>query len=1064
MDPQLGPVAAATQPKSSIPRTSRIPLPRASVDNLKHFKSSNSTDGPNPGPASKPPTLRRPINYYTSQKRPAPSRKGNNTTSIAYSQLATSSKDGIFKKPTARPTSHDCPVPSIFAGDNLSTSSVNDGSHTSNDQQALEALSDSVITTEEDVFQLRSAVSDMRADKRRPRPSLSDRTIETLSQIPPSPASGRRKSNFFSAESPMSIPARSLANRSSNPTLSLGPNISRSSIPSKRPPSPSKRPPVPPLPQTLTVTAFEAARPSTLKVRPCDSARPKAWADPPSVTKHIARGDSISTTKAKAFPGHSLENSKLVLHRGSKTLINRPRQSRPSFTSIFKRPPETPSLTGTLDVLKTAQTPNASHSRAQKGESFSSSTSSSIASVGCSAGSAISPCTEPDLTEDTVKVLKSSAALREIIVKAKAAQRSAQSSTAPPLTAGEPRVAPAVDTFLLPPHDSDNQKALLHRRLASARLDGNLNIAALELQQIPDEVMKMYDFDPSSNTSWAETVDMVKFVAADNELTEIREDAFPDCTYTECMEDEKANQFGGLKTLDLHGNMLRTIPIGIRRLERLYSLNLSNNALCMDVFKVICQIDTLVDLHVAGNQIEGALPAEICRLIDLQFLDLHSNAIDSLPESVQLMVNLRVLNIAQNRLSELPVASFTDMRLVEIDASKNKLTGTFLPAAVNCLESLQTLDLSFNSLDQLAETATVEFPNLRTLTLDGNRLHSLPDMSSWTRLLTCTASANRLRAVPDGFVELMNLKNADFGGNHINKLDVRIGHMHTLMSLNITANPLRDRRYLAMTTDDVKQDMRSRCGVEAIENFFDAFESHSFVGNAGIDQSEGHGRWETENGLLDLTSRSLADIDPSRVNLDHSISALKLSHNKLASFPIQILTTAQIAESLKSLDMSSNALGRLETDLALLHLQSLNLAFTSLTTVDNLKKHLTSPELRELDISHNHIGGPLPNLRDHFPALTTLHAANNMLKTIEIEAVRGLHLLDVRNNEIESLPSQLGMLAGNDGLRMLEVSGNKLRVPRREILEKGTESILRYLRGRIPVEELDSVWKDERLI
>ena len=49
---------------------------------------------------------------------------------------------------------------------------------------------------------------------RRPRMSLSDRTIETLSQIPPSPSPRRRKSNFF----PVKQPASSL----SRPVSSLG--------------------------------------------------------------------------------------------------------------------------------------------------------------------------------------------------------------------------------------------------------------------------------------------------------------------------------------------------------------------------------------------------------------------------------------------------------------------------------------------------------------------------------------------------------------------------------------------------------------------------------------------------------------------------------------------------------------------------------------------------------------------------------------------------------------------------------------------------------------------------
>ncbi|KAL9060172.1 MAG: hypothetical protein Q9162_000786 [Coniocarpon cinnabarinum] len=40
------------------------------------------------------------------------------------------------------------------------------------------------------------------------RPSLSDRTIESLSNVPPSPATERRRSSFFNPQTPMNVPQR----------------------------------------------------------------------------------------------------------------------------------------------------------------------------------------------------------------------------------------------------------------------------------------------------------------------------------------------------------------------------------------------------------------------------------------------------------------------------------------------------------------------------------------------------------------------------------------------------------------------------------------------------------------------------------------------------------------------------------------------------------------------------------------------------------------------------------------------------------------------------------------
>jgi hypothetical protein len=85
----------------------------------------------------------------------------------------------------------------------------------------------------------------------------------------------------------------------------------------------------------------------------------------------------------------------------------------------------------------------------------------------------------------------------------------------------------------------------------------------------------MYNLE-SMDRSWAEAVDLTRFVAADNELELLSDDVFPDIDPREAVDDEdaKGNQFGGLETLDLHGNVIIALPVGLRRLELLTSLNL----------------------------------------------------------------------------------------------------------------------------------------------------------------------------------------------------------------------------------------------------------------------------------------------------------------------------------------------------------------------------------------------------------------------------------------------------------------------------------------------------------
>ena len=101
----------------------------------------------------------------------------------------------------------------------------------------------------------------------------------------------------------------------------------------------------------------------------------------------------------------------------------------------------------------------------------------------------------------------------------------------------------------------------------------------MELKGFPEEVMNMFDYEfnkQSSDIAWNEVVDLVRFIAADNEIESIPDAAFPDVDPMAFGQDDdsKGPQFGGIELLDLHGNLLFDVPLGLRRLERLTTLNL----------------------------------------------------------------------------------------------------------------------------------------------------------------------------------------------------------------------------------------------------------------------------------------------------------------------------------------------------------------------------------------------------------------------------------------------------------------------------------------------------------
>ncbi|RYF50489.1 MAG: hypothetical protein EOO38_05535 [Cytophagaceae bacterium] len=57
--------------------------------------------------------------------------------------------------------------------------------------------------------------------------------------------------------------------------------------------------------------------------------------------------------------------------------------------------------------------------------------------------------------------------------------------------------------------------------------------------------------------------------------------------------------------------------------------------------------------------------------------------------------------------------------------------------------------------------------------------------------------------LPQGFTSLKYLKQADLTGNEITKLHDNIGLMDSLDVLKIAANPLRERKLLNMSTEEL---------------------------------------------------------------------------------------------------------------------------------------------------------------------------------------------------------------------------------------------------------------------
>ena len=737
---------------------------------------------------------------------------------------------------------------------------------------------------------------------------------------------------------------------------------------------------------------------------------------------------------------------KMRLGRVAQTLAARPSKQRPSVQGAFVKPyPKATDKSGSKPAGMTRKiAPTVSAESTDTGSALAISSKTSSQSSSRSA--------EP--TSTLSKPPTSSATLRDTIAKAKAARRKV----------GQSQGSSAQVTDNFPEIEiGGNNKVLLRKRVASARLDGRLNIAAMGLKDMPSEVLTMYNADSFDvgDGAWYESVDLVRLVAADNEFEHLGEDIFPDAIAEaeSAMDDDfQGMLFAGLDTLDLHGNHLLSIPLGLRRLEHLTTLNVSKNKLGNESLNVITQIGSLRELRLADNTLDGMLSPQLVNLRELEILDVSNNVITTLPPNSDEVSKLRVLNVAGNKLSSLPFEFLAAYPLIEIYASRNGLGGALFPNCVSGLRNLKILDVASNSLTSIVESGAIELPYLQSFDVAENRLVRLPQMQGWTELLTLSTAGNRLVSLPESIFSLKKLKSADFSRNDIKKLDERLGLMESLAMLRIANNPLRERKFLTMDTETLKLELRIRLMPdESSEKRGDDIMSCQGLDPAADTETPAQKSWHIgPGGVVDRSSANLETIEASDLDSliqGNNVQTLDLHHNLFTQIPQAI---ELMGSSLKILDLSRNRFtGSRDyflTNVSLPNLRSLNLSNNAITSMTPLLDLLSAPQLSEINFSRNRITS-LPVLRESFPALVTVHASQNSLSELLAEPVRGLQVLDVSGNAIVRLDPKLGLL-GAQGLRSLVVGANRFRVPRREVIDKGTEAVLAWLKGRIPEGEI----------
>uniref|UniRef100_A0A3B4BKZ5 Disease resistance R13L4/SHOC-2-like LRR domain-containing protein n=1 Tax=Periophthalmus magnuspinnatus TaxID=409849 RepID=A0A3B4BKZ5_9GOBI len=286
-----------------------------------------------------------------------------------------------------------------------------------------------------------------------------------------------------------------------------------------------------------------------------------------------------------------------------------------------------------------------------------------------------------------------------------------------------------------------------------------------------------------------------------------------------------------------------------------------------------------------------------------------------------------------------------------------------------------------------------------------------------TDLTKLLLSSNQLTTLSEELRLLPALTTLDLHDNQIQSLPRAIGELQELRQLRLSSNQLR-----ALPLELFSLALLSSLTLQ-----------HNLLESLPPELGQ-----LTSLTELNLSRNHLQELPCSLGDLRH-LQKLSLEHNQLGSLPDSV-------GRLRLLDCNNNQLTTLPSSLAqMTSLEQLFLRQNRLTLVPPLP----SDSLKELYLADNQISTLGSEQMSGLSVLSSLELRGNKISTLPEGALPStLTRLDLSNNDIGILPPTLGLLPN---LTVLLLEGNPLRGIRRELLNKGTMELLKYLRGRIKV-------------
>ncbi|XP_037317824.2 leucine-rich repeat-containing G-protein coupled receptor 5-like [Pungitius pungitius] len=218
-----------------------------------------------------------------------------------------------------------------------------------------------------------------------------------------------------------------------------------------------------------------------------------------------------------------------------------------------------------------------------------------------------------------------------------------------------------------------------------------------------------------------------------------------------------------LETLDLNFNSLLEFPTGIRSLGHLKELGFHSNNIQSIPEQAFTGNPSLITIVFYDNPIQSVGRSAFQDLPELRTLSLNGAAnLTQFPDLTGTQ-SLESLTITGARITSLPGSLCEQLpNLHFLDLSYNHIQT--LPSFSGC-QSLQTIDLHHNEIEELEENTFQVLMSLRSLDLSWNRLSSVKptSFSALPALTKLDLSSNQLSSLP--LIGLQTLTHLRLAGN-----------------------------------------------------------------------------------------------------------------------------------------------------------------------------------------------------------------------------------------------------------------------------------------------------------